>query len=637
MLDGTLARYTSVDNGYDGKFDSYSKYVKQNQLLFEAFPYLHTVKLLNLTKRAFHGRRRLLGLDTSSSLKQQSTLHFTATPHLYGDVRRWVFRPQHRGQPERLTVREVAMTRNMNEITDETGWHLKIFDDQHLQRWRSECDPMINNYAWSWIITELQAKAREHDNSHSVLAFDVGHRVCKSDVIFDDSIVQSLRDYVCKTHGRRLSADDLVTHLLNPWSNPLIYGHTDVLSHCELVDLSDPMSSIARGSPIVSPTFNGTSRPAYDGYSALSQLLPFEVTFGEAPDQRVKIVSYINNGDDVLKSEGYTAMEHIIGNAVQAWNLVLLRRIGQPDRAKNCRSSQVQKTTTLTSWSSVLSLLTSSPSPSRNKIALLTWDRLGQGLATLRDPQDHLASDASHGHGIDATVSDLRALVQHFSAPTGSAKPEPGPRIVLVANSIGVAISRLYAQTYPGTVAGQIHLDSILRDGDMLGYFPDPDAEDFDVRNLAEGVTEKDLRETRGMVHAVFGLQNGSKEGLSRRGLRALLPDGDRPRLVGWRAGMGKRSVEGSQGPYLTVFGHDPVTFAEQMVSQRPDLSSVPQSRYLQPGWEKWNGLLCETSGPRERVNGPRVVEGAGHFIQIDRPDVVAKEILEMVEKVQAL
>ncbi|KAF2222310.1 hypothetical protein BDZ85DRAFT_126291 [Elsinoe ampelina] len=239
-----------------------------------------------------------------------------------------------RGQPERLTVREVAMIRRMNEITDETGWHLKIFDDEHLQRWRSECDPMMNVHAWSWIITELRAKAREHDDSHPVLAFDVGYRVCKSDDVFDDSIAQNLRDYAYRTNGRRLQADDLVTHSLNPWLNPFIYDYTDILTHGEVVDLLDPMSSTGKGSPLLSPILDGASRSAYDGYSALSQLLPFEITFGQVSDERVRIVSYINDGDKILGSECYKAMEDIIAKAIQAWNLVLVRRTGPPDHAE---------------------------------------------------------------------------------------------------------------------------------------------------------------------------------------------------------------------------------------------------------------------------------------------------------------
>ncbi|KAF4556426.1 Hypothetical protein D9617_1g083040 [Elsinoe fawcettii] len=289
--------------------------------------------------------------------------------------------------------------------------------------------------------------------------------------------------------------------------------------------------------------------------------------------------------------------------------------------------------TTLTSWTPVLDTVAAAPTPTGpGKIYYLAYDRLGQGLTTTRDPADLNAANPAHGHGIDASVQDLHELVSHFSAPSSA----QSPKIVLVASSIGVAISRLYAQIYPGTVAGQIHLDSIIREADLLPYFPDPDAEGFDESTLVDGITVDDLKQTRVLIHNVFGLHNGSREGLTRTTIRKLLPHGDQPKLLGWRSDKTAGSTAEQYGPYLAVFGHDPETYARQAVAHWPVTTAAPQLAYLQPVWEEWNKQLCRTSGPQERVKGPIIVEGAGHFIQTDRPDLVAAEVLDMVEKVRA-
>ena len=132
--------------------------------------------------------------------------------------------------------------------------------------------------------------------------------------------------------------------------------------------------------------------------------------------------------------------------------------------------------------------------------------------------------------------------------------PTHYPCIIFVCNSIGCALARLFAQTYPGTVCGMLFLDSIMANSDYTSIWPNPDSPHFDPNTLPSDVSVEDVRETRNKYRNMFHPDVPNKEGLSRRNLATLLPDADGPRLEGWNG----------EGPCLTVVGHDWETFAEQ-------------------------------------------------------------------------
>lgn len=254
--------------------------------------------------------------------------------------------------------------------------------------------------------------------------------------------------------------------------------------------------------------------------------------------------------------------------------------------------------------------------------AILTYDRYGQGQTTDRDPKDEGAADPTHGHDCLEVVHDLHQLISQIIAEKMSISDSNDVTLVLVANSIGCALARLYAQEYPGTVAGLLLLDSVLANSDFVSIFPDPDAEGFDVASLPAGVTADALRESREGVRRIFHPDVGSKEGLSRKDLAQLLPASDGPVLQGPGEG---------HGPYVTVVGHDFEAFAEEAVKMgRPKLLTTT---YVNPYWHRYNeGLVKITEA--ERSKGPVQAPGSGHFVQRDNPAFVAKELDEILSKV---
>ncbi|KAJ5692655.1 Alpha/Beta hydrolase protein [Penicillium macrosclerotiorum] len=252
--------------------------------------------------------------------------------------------------------------------------------------------------------------------------------------------------------------------------------------------------------------------------------------------------------------------------------------------------------------------------------AMLTYDRFGQGQTTDRDPNDENAADPMHGHDTMSAVQDLRQLVTQIAQDRMEISDIATLPIVFVANSLGCAIARLYAQEYPGTVAGLLLLDSVLANSDFVSIFPDPDSEGFDVKSIPSDITPDSLRGARERARRIFHPDVGSKEGLSRKNLRDLLPASDAPALKG----------PGGRGPFVTVVGNDFEAFAEE--SSKMGVPKPITLTYSKPYWQKYNEGLAKITEV-ERSKGPLIAPGAGHFIQKDNPQFVAQELAELLLK----
>ncbi|KAF1983097.1 hypothetical protein K402DRAFT_383605 [Aulographum hederae CBS 113979] len=265
---------------------------------------------------------------------------------------------------------------------------------------------------------------------------------------------------------------------------------------------------------------------------------------------------------------------------------------------------------------------------------MLSYDRYGQGDSD-PDPLDAVpGAEKGHAHDARDAVKDLHQLISHFvskklnlplSTPSATSSSPSQPAIILVANSIGAAIARLYAYEYPNTVSGILLLDSIISNTDFTSLFPDVDAPSFDPSTLPPGITSDQVRTARENYTAIFHPSVPNKEGLSRRNLASLLPSPSEPSLVG----------PGGKGPRLTVVGHDPETFAEQGLVGSMQTPVEITKTYVQPVWGRYNEGLLGITG-EERTRGVVVAKGCGHFIQRDDPDFVVGEIVSLVGLMEA-
>ncbi|PWY88084.1 hypothetical protein BO94DRAFT_535092, partial [Aspergillus sclerotioniger CBS 115572] len=256
--------------------------------------------------------------------------------------------------------------------------------------------------------------------------------------------------------------------------------------------------------------------------------------------------------------------------------------------------------------------------------ALLTYDRYGQGLTTDRDPADTSSPDPAHGHDCLSIIHDLHQLLKQITS-IHLHKPLHEIQLILISNSIGGALSRLYAQTYPGSVAGLMFLDSVLANSDFVNIYPNPDDPSFNSTSLPEGVTVDALHKTRAFMAKVFHPETGvmgAAEGLSRKNLPTLLPSSNAPKLLG----------PGGKGPWVTVVGHEFEKFEEEFETMSGG-ERVLTREYLNPYWERYNhGLVGITEEGRGR--GPLRAPGTGHFVQRDNPLWVAGEIRGLVVRV---
>ncbi|KAJ8131471.1 hypothetical protein O1611_g2154 [Lasiodiplodia mahajangana] len=249
---------------------------------------------------------------------------------------------------------------------------------------------------------------------------------------------------------------------------------------------------------------------------------------------------------------------------------------------------------------------------------MLAYDRYGQGRTVDRDPSDEGKEDG-YGHDTMDVVRDLHQLISQ-TTPDSDTRPKG---IMFVANSIGCAIARLYAEQYPGTVAGMLLLDSIMANSDFVSIFPDPDAPDFDPV-LPTDVTIAMLYETRRKFREVFHPSVKNAEGLDRRNLATLLPDADKPPLsIGFDG----------KAPFVTVVGHDPEWFAKESLQGSMETPYPISMNYTNPTWNRYNKGLAKLTTP-EKASGPIIATHCGHFIQRDDPAFAAELACGMLDRI---
>lgn len=201
-------------------------------------------------------------------------------------------------------------------------------------------------------------------------------------------------------------------------------------------------------------------------------------------------------------------------------------------------------------WRPVVSMLQAYEGLSTKPSALI-YDRFGQGATTARDPLDEQpGKEAGYGHDFLDATKDLHELIRTVAPNTHSSL-----HLVLVGNSIGVHLARLYAQHYPSEVAGLLILDANFGNKEFLDIWPDPTAHGFDQSTVvADDCSFEKYVEACAKLPRMFNSGVKSPEGLDRRNLKKLLPSASEPKLKG----------SDGKGVWLTVVGHDPGAFAEE-------------------------------------------------------------------------
>ncbi|KAG2026195.1 hypothetical protein GB937_002346 [Aspergillus fischeri] len=241
-----------------------------------------------------------------------------------------------------LTAKELAMLDLIDTITDRADWHLRIFQQEEIARWREvalSSSSLINDLTWSWCLKELQDKARDFEKRGNVLVFNTGGGVCESDTAISPTTQAQLRDAVdlstkdvaerIQPHNARKSP---VLNLVDPSLFPLVYGRTKVLTAGQPCGMDQGFWSSRLHDGQIAP-----ERPpfAQEGawehlrldciWSTRFQWLPCEVEFNGPPESTdVRITSYINNLHPTNRNL-YSAIETVLASSIKQWNKILIR------------------------------------------------------------------------------------------------------------------------------------------------------------------------------------------------------------------------------------------------------------------------------------------------------------------------
>ncbi|KAK5654209.1 hypothetical protein OQA88_7384 [Cercophora sp. LCS_1] len=267
---------------------------------------------------------------------------------------------------ELLPVREVAMMMVMDALTDKPDWHIKVFDDEIVGKWRQEalawhneelyrriqtfadldCEPseydpktpknILDEASIDYCIEELREKAEYYKKTGIVPTLDATHSVAKSDTIIPHDLHLALREAFQRLKVEQSSNPDwhpntneIVQDLVHPSMYPLVYGRSRFLED-EPIGVEDALSWVGKGITIPHPP-SETKRPMDYGvgggsadpsfWSTEYQWLPANLKFTDSGG--VKFTSYINNLHPIIHRSIYTTLEKLVDTALPMWDQCL--------------------------------------------------------------------------------------------------------------------------------------------------------------------------------------------------------------------------------------------------------------------------------------------------------------------------
>ncbi|RXW15494.1 hypothetical protein EST38_g10360 [Candolleomyces aberdarensis] len=260
---------------------------------------------------------------------------------------------------ELITLREIAMLKFINLITDKQEWHKKVgaiivswfptveievsqvFDDNIVVKWRAEVESSGEDFTekmFEYCIQEVRYRAERFEPNGSergaIVVFN--GKVVKSDYAVSEGVklalqnaIRSLESVPEAQKDWHPGSDGKVLDLVHPSLYPLVYGKTKVLAvGSQVTTLVDCISRCGEGAVIPTPIlpeptntrpyYSFLPRSTYDPYSTKFQWLPCEVDIsGDCP----KIISYINNLHPEKHQDLYHSIEDVIEAAIPLWEI----------------------------------------------------------------------------------------------------------------------------------------------------------------------------------------------------------------------------------------------------------------------------------------------------------------------------
>ncbi|KAF9877390.1 hypothetical protein CkaCkLH20_05090 [Colletotrichum karsti] len=230
-----------------------------------------------------------------------------------------------------LTYEELAMMWFIEQITNKPDWHVKVFNEEIIAKWRNEVmavDWAAVDLKWARFtdavfeccIKELQMKAKLCEETGMVPVFDASEAVIKSDSAITADIkaelkkaVAALEDVPEEDKDWHPGSDGKVLDLVHPSLWPLAYGVSRVLPD-KRIPLADTLKFCGSGEVVAEP------EPFSVLWSNKFQWLPCEVEL--SADGKPRIASYINNLHPEKHPDLYAVIEKVIGKALPMWDVL---------------------------------------------------------------------------------------------------------------------------------------------------------------------------------------------------------------------------------------------------------------------------------------------------------------------------
>ncbi|KAK0716044.1 hypothetical protein B0H67DRAFT_554442 [Lasiosphaeris hirsuta] len=235
-----------------------------------------------------------------------------------------------------VTLREQRMMDFMTRITDKSDWHVKVFDEEILSRWRAEADAhsaevegdvYLSQEMFDFCIAELRDKSTHFRATGRITILDAELAIIKSNVAISPALQSSLQTYVRTLEDVpdaqkdwHPGSDKTVLDLVHPSLFPVVWGLTRALDD-GLVPLADCIKATGKGSIVPPRAEPPAPERRWLAQSPKSwgsfQWLPAQVALDA--DGGAKITSYVNNLHPGEHGALYGVLEGIVAATVPLW------------------------------------------------------------------------------------------------------------------------------------------------------------------------------------------------------------------------------------------------------------------------------------------------------------------------------
>ncbi|KAK4227016.1 hypothetical protein QBC38DRAFT_536759 [Podospora fimiseda] len=306
-------------------------------------------------------------------------------------------------QSDVILIRELAMMLVMDRLSDKPDWHIKVFDDEIVDKWRNEALEWPNQDLWDrfnhfnmdsqddgiqiyqrndgveappnildekcveYCIQELRHKAEYFNKTGIVPTLDATFSIAKSDVLVTDELKKSLRDAFSRLQADQISNPDwhpntneTVQDLVHPSMYPLVYGRSRFFE-AEVVGVDDAIDKWAGKGDVIPQgkwgedstkreqnvfmwymrrrIIRGGSDIDKEYWSTVYQWLPSNVKFTK--EGGVEFTSYINNLHPTKYKDIYKTVEKLIEKSLPMWDQCLPRYIRYKHQGPGLHSPRI--------------------------------------------------------------------------------------------------------------------------------------------------------------------------------------------------------------------------------------------------------------------------------------------------------